>query len=143
MLLTPNAITQNCNTNFVGRFAGGFLLGMNCKGVAAAARAAEASMVSSRKILRVIEFMPAPGKFLTPMINVLFSTRVHTKGFYFLPAASALALAITSLIATGLPSLRLLSSAASMKANISMVSSGLIGATLVLKNFAISRHMGS
>ena len=53
------------------------------------------------------------------------------------------AFAITSLIFTGCPPCRLLSSAASMKANISIVSSGGTGAMPVWKNFTISRTSGA
>ncbi len=47
-----------------------------------------------------------------------------------------------SLSGTAAPPRALLTSAASMKANISSVSSGLTGATRVLKNFAISTSNG-
>jgi len=50
---------------------------------------------------------------------------------------------ITSLIFTAVPPLDLLSSAASMNAKISIVSSGDTGATPVLKNFIISTTNGA
>ena len=54
-----------------------------------------------------------------------------------------LALAITLSTVTGLPPCRLLSSAASMNAKISIVSSALTGALPVLKNLTISTTSGS
>ena len=57
--------------------------------------------------------------------------------------ADALALAITLSSSTGLPPCRLLSSAASMKAKISIVSSALTGGLPVLKNLTISTTSGS
>ena len=58
-------------------------------------------------------------------------------------ASWLLALAITLSIVTGLPPWRLLSSAASMKAKISIVSSALTGGLPVLKNLTISTTNGS
>src|SRR5581483_11434666 len=59
------------------------------------------------------------------------------------PAASALAFASTSLMETGDPPRRLLSSAASINVKISIVSSAATGDLPVLKNRAISWHSGS
>ena len=58
-------------------------------------------------------------------------------------ASCLLALAITLSILTGWPPWRLLSSAASMKAKISIVSSALTGGLPVLKNLTISTTRGS
>ena len=64
-----------------------------------------------------------------------------TEPVYFV--ASDRALAMTLSISTGLPPWRLLSSAASMKAKISSVSSALTGGLPVLKNLTISTTSGS
>ena len=53
------------------------------------------------------------------------------------------AFCMTLSIVTGVPPCRLLSSAASMKANISIVSSALTGGLPVRKNLAISTTSGS
>ncbi len=68
------------------------------------------------------------------------TTRIHSAS---LLAASAFAFARTSASRTGAPPWRLLSSAASMNAKISIVSSGCTGTFPVLKKRPISRHSSS